>query len=1215
MPTLTELPASLETLKANLAALAVRNRAYAQRVGQAPPLENANFFAADDGAPTGTLNGVALASKRRPLDEAQRLTDQLDLREHGGIVILGIGMGHHIARMIERCDDLSTLIVFEPDLALVRAVLERVDLAEPLKTGTALFLDDPEDAAAISSGIQGVEGQLALGVQIIEHPASKQRLADTSPIFLKTLSSVLAAMRTTLITTLVQTDTTLRNEFMNARHYLECPGIDDLKGIASGHAAVIVSAGPSLWRNIDLLADPEIRERIVVIAVQTVLKPMLSKGIRPDFVVALDHHEISGRFYEGLTPEMVQGITLVAEGKSNARITDGFPGALRMPRVESLERVLARELRSGTPTIDREGIRPGATVAHLAYYLARHLGCNPAILIGQDLGFTDGQYYSKGAAIHDVWAPELNEFATLETLEWQRIVRGRNLLIRAEDHLARPVYTDAQMATYLNQFERDFAADAQKGLLTLDCTEGGVRKRDTVAQPLATALRDHAGPLTLPLPAFPAPTRADDTKLIDRAAQRLRTLRDEVKSIAKQSRTTNELLTKAAKAKGNNTKINKLITRIHEIRDEVESMELSFSLVQMMNQAGKLRRYRRDRLLRIDDLEGLDPTERQSRQIERDADNVQWLADVADALATLLDHAANALEGAPKLTRDPDYGEELLTSTKRTKHLQQGVAVLTVEFSSTNSPNHTNPDDDFLGEPIIRRTMRRIAQCDNIREALLLTNDAQRLTHALGELPLRWKALPLPSPTPGRADRIRRARAFATDCWRGGLGGATIFDEALDPAQLVAALDNNPSAQSTKQPFDDTVIAPISPYWALLDPALLDAVLEQVGHSTRGVQVAFSQAAPGLGALALRGNTIRDLAQAGAQGSVLDTIGGLLGYVPTAPRADPIAHRSCITIHPSARDAGARCIPDSPASTALLNAALTPAQAENADAQTIGAAVRAARTTLLPAGPAELIIEPLGGVPTNNAPRAQWWNATPNRAPMTPDHASALATQALALNPNLRTTLLGRGGRNAIGDPITHPAAADLIAALRTATTLHLRTDLTPGALSPTLLDAIATCDIVSADILAQDPAVYAQITGFNDLEAVRDAAKSVYTALCHDAPHGASTTRWLVGRITRCDAAYEQIEPFYDTWLLATAAAVIDPLPAALPDERIAPLGLPSLAQESHDNTTMLILSDGAVPLEPTDLIGSTSVANALEVGVQSAWHALIQARRGAGQ
>ena len=69
---------------------------------------------------------------------------------------------------------------------------------------------------------------------------------------------------------------------------------------AAGFPAVCVGAGPSLSRNLALLANPETRRRLVVITAQTTLKPLLACGIRPDFVTALDYHHISTRFYEGL---------------------------------------------------------------------------------------------------------------------------------------------------------------------------------------------------------------------------------------------------------------------------------------------------------------------------------------------------------------------------------------------------------------------------------------------------------------------------------------------------------------------------------------------------------------------------------------------------------------------------------------------------------------------------------------------------------------------------------------------------------------------------------------------------------------------------------------------------------------------------------------------------------------------------------------------------
>ncbi|MFN9978173.1 MAG: motility associated factor glycosyltransferase family protein, partial [Phycisphaerae bacterium] len=262
------------------------------------------------------------------------------------------------------------------------------------------------------------------------------------------------------------------------------PGIDDLAGIATGKPAIVVSAGPSLRRNIDLLSQPGVRDRVVIIAVQTVLKTLLAKGIRPHFVTALDHASISKRFYEGLTAADVEGVTLVVEPKASPAIFEAWPGAIRCPAERIADSILtdnADDSIRGVFKRDRGELRPGATVAHLAYYLARHMGADPVILIGQDLGFTDGQYYAAGAAIHQVWSGELSHFRTLEMLEWERIARERSMLHRLTDHLGRPCYSDEQMTTYLVQFERDFGEDVNRGLKVIDATEGGISKRHAKA--------------------------------------------------------------------------------------------------------------------------------------------------------------------------------------------------------------------------------------------------------------------------------------------------------------------------------------------------------------------------------------------------------------------------------------------------------------------------------------------------------------------------------------------------------------------------------------------------------------------------------------------------------------------------------------------------------------------------------------------------------------
>jgi hypothetical protein len=70
----------------------------------------------------------------------------------------------------------------------------------------------------------------------------------------------------------------------------------------------------------------------------------------------------------------------------------------------------------------------------------------------------------------------------------------------------------------------------------------------------------------------------------------------------------------------------------------------------------------------------------------------------------------------------------------------------------------------------------------------------------------------------------------------------------------------------------------------------------------------------------------------------------------------------------------------------------------------------------------------------------------------------------------------------------------------------------------------------------------------------------------------------WIVPRMTRCDAVYEEIEAFYDRWLLAAGAAVIDPLPASRPGERIDPLPPPPAVARRLVRDRMVVRCDGSV-------------------------------------
>ena len=54
------------------------------------------------------------------------------------------------------------------------------------------------------------------------------------------------------------------------------------------------------------------------------------------------------------------------------------------------------------------------SVSHLALVAARNMGCNPIILTGQDLAFTDGKIYSSGSFWGDIYC--FNEKNELDLL-------------------------------------------------------------------------------------------------------------------------------------------------------------------------------------------------------------------------------------------------------------------------------------------------------------------------------------------------------------------------------------------------------------------------------------------------------------------------------------------------------------------------------------------------------------------------------------------------------------------------------------------------------------------------------------------------------------------------------------------------------------------------------------------------------------------------------
>jgi hypothetical protein len=269
------------------------------------------------------------------------------------------------------------------------------------------------------------------------------------------------------------------------------------------------------------------------------------------------------------------------------------------------------------------------------------MGCDPVVLVGQDLGYTDHVYYTPGTAMHDLWRPDINRFSTMEMKEWERIVRTRKILMKVKDIHGRDIYTDEQLFTYLQQFEGDFAMVPGR---VIDATEGGVRKSNTRIMTLAEVAEQYCRE---PIPperfAYRSGLNWDDRARLEPARRELKRRLADTQQMAQTCRRMIEVLKELTGLLDNPQSFNKRLKEVDRLRAEVRKQEHTYRLLSAVSQLAELQRFSADRRL---ELAGAGGKERAKGQLERDISYVQAVLEGADILREILEESLGRFDAA-----------------------------------------------------------------------------------------------------------------------------------------------------------------------------------------------------------------------------------------------------------------------------------------------------------------------------------------------------------------------------------------------------------------------------------------------------------------------------------------------------------------------------------------------------------------------------------------
>jgi hypothetical protein len=233
------------------------------------------------------------------------------------------------------------------------------------------------------------------------------------------------------------------------------PGVSSLKNKFKKLPGIVVGAGPSLDKNIQLLSQA--KDKAVIIASDAALKPLIKNGIVPSFVACLDPQADIAKFLKGVN---TQGLTLIAPSIVHPKVLDLWEGGVVFfskfaPDIPTLTRIQKQAPHLGHLT-------PGGTVLSIAYDLAFQMGTDPILFVGQDLSYPRKKTHSRAGENAD------------ENLATTFMRQQENMVLETDIH-GRRLPTLKAMAVSKQWFDWAFTTWKRDSPVTIiNCSEAGI---------------------------------------------------------------------------------------------------------------------------------------------------------------------------------------------------------------------------------------------------------------------------------------------------------------------------------------------------------------------------------------------------------------------------------------------------------------------------------------------------------------------------------------------------------------------------------------------------------------------------------------------------------------------------------------------------------------------------------------------------------------------
>ncbi len=342
-----------------------------------------------------------LHSKYDPIKEAEALLSGYeDLENYEHVVFYGIGFGYHIQQLHKHYPD-KEMTIYEPIEEIFHYFLHHCDLQDlPLKNIKNFYVKQKTDDQATFMRIpEQIKEQKTL---LVIMPSYQRAFPAECVEFSKAMLQSVKDRREEISVNAKFQKLWVKNCLHNLVDTLTTPDLfsDVDKSCFAGKPALLVAAGPSLAEEIENIRKIKEAGLAYIFAAGSSISILLNHNILPDAVCTYDPGESN---YLAVEPIVERGITTIPMiyGTSVGHKTVEKYSGPKIHFFTSEDRIGYYLLNQSVNDENPDIVMDAPSIAVVTFQLLARLGCEPIILVGQNLALKGDRYYPEGIKYYD----------------------------------------------------------------------------------------------------------------------------------------------------------------------------------------------------------------------------------------------------------------------------------------------------------------------------------------------------------------------------------------------------------------------------------------------------------------------------------------------------------------------------------------------------------------------------------------------------------------------------------------------------------------------------------------------------------------------------------------------------------------------------------------------------------------------------------------------